>query len=446
MLYAAPPNAAYAIPTVDNSAWFAGSTGNWQVDDSGDSNWVVGDSGGAPPFAFAAKDATNRGSSVLGFDNNVPDQDLQNVGSLLEGVRRSADQSFDGPLTFNVIQTLYTGEPKPQGPTLDVVMLATMPLQYQDDTTHKLVTVIPNQGHDLAIVRNPVWLQHPDISEAKGQGWVALADNVPNGTFGFLVAGGHSHPQLYVLTNVSGTIDLWRWDGNLQASWKKLDISGNGGPSGLLFGSLKGPVFVNPYRPERLYALTASGVRYSTTSGDTWNDEVALTNAITANSAYPLEGSFTPNFNNVAASGRGPFGGLGTLSDMSFDQSTPDHVLAGSPFTGAFYNKGDGIWQDLGAEMPKPSAPVTSVFLFDNVAAVGMEGRGLWQIQGLDPCRPLSDELDALEQQIQDLQDSLDSGEIPRAQIHAVRAQIAQLLRSLRNLEARLNECRQENP
>ncbi len=292
--------------------------------------------------------------------------------------------SFDGPLTFNVIQTLYAGEPKPQGPTLDVVMLAKMPLQYQDDMTKNLVTVIPNQGNSVAIVRNTIWLQHPDISEAKGQGWVTLADNVPNGTFGFLVAGGHSHPQLYALTNINGAIDLWRWDGNLKAGWKKLDISGNGQPSGLLFGSLKGPVFVNPYRPERLYALTVSGVRSSTNSGDNWQDEVGLTNAITGSGVYPLTGSFSPNFNNVAASPHGPFGGSGTLCDMSFDEIFPDRVLAGSPFTGVFFNKGDGNWHSLGFAMPKPSAPVTSVYLFGNVAVVGFQGRGLWQIQGVN--------------------------------------------------------------
>jgi hypothetical protein len=381
MLYAAPLNTAYATPTMDNSAWFAGFSGNWQVDDSGDSNWVVGDSGGAPLFAYAARDAQT--SAVLGFDNKVPDQDLPNAGTMVEGVRRSADQSFDGPLTFNVIQTLYSGEPRPRGPTLDVVMLAKMPLQYRDDKTKQLVTVIPNQGHDVAIVRNPIWLQHPDISEGKGQGWVTLADNTPANTVGFLVAGGHSHPQLYVLTNLNGTVDLWRWDGNQKAGWKKLDISGNGQPSGLVAESLKGPVFVNPYRPERLYALTAYGVRYSINSGDTWQAEVGLTNAITGSGAYPLTASFSPNFNNVAASAHGPFGGSGTLCDMSFDEIYPDRVIAGSPFTGVFYNKGDGIWRSLRYATPKPSSPVTSVYLFGNVAVVGFQGRGLWQIQGL---------------------------------------------------------------
>ncbi len=71
MLYAAPLNAAYAIPTMDNSAWFAGFSGSWQRDDSGDSNWVVGDSGTAPPFAYVARNPQR--SAVLGFDNKVPD-------------------------------------------------------------------------------------------------------------------------------------------------------------------------------------------------------------------------------------------------------------------------------------------------------------------------------------------------------------------------------------
>src|SRR5260370_17188381 len=116
---------------------------------------------------------------VLGLENKVPDQDIQNFGIMVEGVRRSAYMSFDGPLTFNVIQTLYAGEPKPQGPTIDVVMLAKMPLQYQDDMTKNLVTVIPNKGKSVAIVRTHFCNKHPAITEATRPGTVTLTATHP---------------------------------------------------------------------------------------------------------------------------------------------------------------------------------------------------------------------------------------------------------------------------
>lgn len=394
MIFSPPLNTAFAYPTVDNSAWFAGFTQNWAHDDSGDSNWVVGDYAGSPPFAFAAREQKPLGTTLCGFDNNVPNQHETNPGKMVKGVWRAADQTFDGPLTFNVIQTLYTGEPRPNGPMLDAVMLVKLPLQYYegDDPAKPLKTVFPNEGKPFAIVRNKQWLQHPSIGSASGAGWEMMADSLPPGAAGFKVAGGHQKPQLFVITNVWGTIDLWRWDGNTKANWKKLDIRGGGQPSGLLLGkdftgalgSYNAPVFVNPYRPNRLYALTVSGVRTSNDGGDTWIAETALTNAITKNGAYPLVGNFGDDFSNLPARGHGPYWGLATLSDMSFDMVNPERVAAASPYTGVFFNKGDGAWHDLGAGLPKPYTPVSSIFLFGNYVNVGLQGRGLWQIQGLD--------------------------------------------------------------
>ena len=375
MLYAAPANTAYAYPTTDDSAWFAGFSGHWQHDGTGDSNFAVGDVGSSPLYAFVERQPGL--NTLTGFDDMVPDLDItpsQNIS----GVTKAADTSFVGPLTFNFIQTLYRGEPKPMSP-IDAVMLAKMPLQYVNIAS-ALVTVLDDNGQAAAIVRNPVWINHPDIVEGKGAGWILMADNLPAGTFGFVVAGGHAAPALYVLAGKPA--DLYRWDGKLPSSWTKLPISGQGNPSQLLTGGPKGPVFVNPYIPSVVYALTANGVRYSTDSGNTWKDETALTAAITGNGTYPLIGSFGPNGSNVGVASHGV--SLGTLSDMSFDEAYPERAAASSPYTGVFFNKGDGVWHDLSAGVPKPFTPVSGVFLFDNVADITMEGRSLWQIQGLN--------------------------------------------------------------
>jgi hypothetical protein len=381
MLYAAPLGAAYAYPTTDNAAWFKGFTGDWQHDSVGDSNWVVGDINTHPLFAYAARNPSS--STLTGFDDNVPDADLQNVGTTVSNVQRAADQGFDGPLTFNAIQTV-PGEPKPPS-QFDAVMLAKMPLQYVDPQGN-LVTVIADPGQPLALVRNPVWVNHPDINEAKGQGWQLMADNLPAGTVGFLVANGHQHPALFVLAGPNtNALDLYRWDGKLHGTWARLPINGVGQPSQLLWGGPKGPVFVNPYNANQIYALTATGVRYTTSGGNKsgdWRTDTALTNAITGNGQYPLTGTFGGgNGTNVQVGSHAVL--LGTLSDMAFELGLPDHVAAASPFTGVFYNKGDGQWIDLRAGLPQVFTPVSSVAIFGNVVVVGMEGRGLWQIRNI---------------------------------------------------------------
>jgi hypothetical protein len=390
MLYAAPLNTGYAYPTSDNAAWFKGFTGDWQHDTVGDSNWVVGDINTHPLFAYLARNPSC--STLTGFDDNVPDADMANAGTSVSSVRRSADMSFDGPLTFNAIQTL-PGEPKPPS-QFDAVMLANMPLQYQVDQPtcfnnsmpKQLVTVIADPGQPLAIVRNPVWVNHPDITDAKGQGWELMADNLPSGTVGFLVANGHQKPALFVLAGPNtNTLDLYRWDGQQHGTWTKLPINGMGQPSQLLWGGPKGPVFVNPYNANQIYALTAAGVRFTTNGGSKpgdWKEDTALTNAVTGNGQYPLTGTFLGgNGTNIDLSSRAV--GLGTLSDMAFELGLPDHIVAASPFTGVFYNTGNGQWRDLRAGLPQVFTPVSSVAIFGNVVVVGMEGRGLWQIQNI---------------------------------------------------------------
>ncbi len=81
----------------------------------------------------------------------------------------------------------------------------------------------------------------------------------------------------------------------------------------------------------------------------------------------------------------------------------------------------------------------------------GLLAACLWVRQSTDPCQPLSDKLDALEQQIQDLEDALASSEIPPpprtpAKIAQVRAAIQRLMAQARNLRKQLNRCRQQNP
>jgi hypothetical protein len=71
--------------------------------------------------------------------------------------------------------------------------------------------------------------------------------------------------------------------------------------------------------------------------------------------------------------------------------------------------------------------------------------------QGTDPCKPLSDRLDTLNQEIDSLVEALASGEIPPPprtpeKIAAVKAQIQDLRMQAGKVAKQLDQCRQQNP
>lgn len=75
---------------------------------------------------------------------------------------------------------------------------------------------------------------------------------------------------------------------------------------------------------------------------------------------------------------------MGTLSDMAFLRDNPQAVCASSPFTGVFYNSGDGVWRDLTRYLPGPFTPVSALGIDCEGIYVGTEGRGLMRITGYD--------------------------------------------------------------
>src|SRR5262245_45289439 len=92
---------------------------------------------------------------------------------------------------------------------------------------------------------------------------------------GFFVTGNRTSPVYYTFTQNG---NLFRWNG---ASWGSpiltglaFDASNNG---------VYGPVFVNPYDRNVLYALTPGAVMRSTNGGDKFDADNALTTLVTAN-------------------------------------------------------------------------------------------------------------------------------------------------------------------
>src|SRR5262249_6551784 len=110
------------------------------------------------------------------------------------------DLRFDGPLSFQIIQTLQDEEPA--YPLLDAVMLARLPLKAYD-SEGQLVPVPGPLGQAVpgdapVLLRNPRFAASPDAIVSRFQDWRIEADDLPPGTRGFWVSGGHLHPVYYL--------------------------------------------------------------------------------------------------------------------------------------------------------------------------------------------------------------------------------------------------------
>jgi hypothetical protein len=276
----------------------------------------------------------------------------------------------DGPTTFRIIQS-----PKGSAPSshLDAVMLVELPLTFWDGNNN--IPFDPNsplgqssQGSPV-LIRNRQFEANPDINQSKGQGWFIEAYDLSVGTQGVYVSGGHDSPIYYAYTEQGGGVLYKR--SSPAAGWQPV-------LSGLMIGSPFGPAFVDPYNADRLYVLTPSSVKVSLKGGTSFQDETVLTNLLTGAGKFLLPGVFFGlNGLNLPILGRA--NAMSTLSHMAFNRDRPGEVVAASPFTGVFYNRGDGTWLDLTASLPRPLSPVSSVGADYTGIYVGTEGRGIFR-------------------------------------------------------------------
>jgi hypothetical protein len=390
------PDFHLAYATHDNDAWFRDNTSHWLNEGSlGDASWTAGDAGN--PVAGVLVRRTGRCETdpcqccvITGFGSNLP------IGMPSSCATLNNDQSLDGPEFLAAIQTLKN-EPPPRSP-IDAVMLAKLPLQFVSGGN--LINVPGHLGNpaadhteDLVLLRNLVFVSTADINQSQGADWVIAANNLPAGTNKFWVSGGHANPVFYVLAAQStGSPRLYKGSGGPPhthlTQWQELNVEGSvlqARPfpdSGILDGATLGPVFVNPYDSTQVYVLTKTGVRFSTNGGFSFDGDKALTGLITGSGKYPLKSSFSGgNGSNVDYSNSYVSASMGTLSAMAFNRSTPGEIAAASPFTGVFFNRGDGKWVDLSDKLPKPNTPISAVAINDGVIYVATEGRGLLEIE-----------------------------------------------------------------
>src|SRR5262249_27280660 len=67
--------------------------------------------------------------------------------------------------------------------------------------------------------------------------------------------------------------------------------------------------------------------------------------------------------------------GTDTLGLVSFSRDNPSQTVVASPFTGVFFDGGDGVWKSFGNVLPKPFTPPFAARLDKFNAYIGFAGR-----------------------------------------------------------------------
>jgi hypothetical protein len=371
---------AYACP--DNDGWYYDPVHGWNTPNYlGDGNWTSADVGNTN-FALMVRSSCK--AVITGFGNPVPySGDTIVYGDVLSwsqnpGICPQPQPAhvYDGPLYLQFIQTLDNESPTyPQG---DAVMLADLPLIYRN-SSGQFASVPgplgqPNPSGAPVLIRNTTFSASPHADSSQFQTWTLLANDLPTGTLGFWVSGGHANPVFYAYTSTG----LYKRNLN-GVGWTLLNVSG------MLTGGLYGPAFVNPYDPSMVYVLTSSGVKVSTDGGATFQTDTSLTALLTASGKYPLTGAFnggngTYGYGNLVRGMGSRANLMGTLSAMAFNRQQPNQIVAASPYTGVFVNFGNGSWSYLTGYLPQPLASVSSVGFTGPLVYVATEGRGLLRV------------------------------------------------------------------
>lgn len=274
------------------------------------------------------------------------------------------------PVSFYFIQSLK-GEQAPE--YLDMVMMVPLPLQkYGNPPQH--VNGLLGQGswnNKLAIVRNKEFAKTPTTDDQNADGWEIVFSDLPEGSIGFQVSGGHNSPTFFVFTNENKVFKRTISDSN----WELLEIN------------LPSPYinfFINPFNPETIYATCIDGVFFlkknSLANISEFVKDDALTNFITGNGDYDISTTYYRRAGDYCL-GANTHIGLGSISSMAFNPVNPNQIVCSSPFTGLFFKDGDKEWTSLSSILPKPFTPITSTAITPNGIYVGTAGRGLLLIK-----------------------------------------------------------------
>ena len=233
----------------------------------------------------------------------------------------------------------------------------------------------PDKGDYLVIVDDSgtrkLMRAHDSLDASDtDSGFLQVGPDLPAGVRVVQASGGHANPTYYLGDGNS----IWRGDkdnsGSLQ--WKPI-VSGTPADHARRF-------FVDPWRPKVLYLIDDSAVRRSGNSGDTWQIDQALSDAVSGAGEW-----------NFACTDI-----FCLLNDMAFDPTSSTRRFAAG-VAGVFYTAGGVHWTRLLDTRSIPSRPLSLWFdpLTNPVAdalVVGTMGRGVLRLSPVpdtDPVRPM---------------------------------------------------------
>jgi hypothetical protein len=319
------------------------------------------------------------------------------------------------PTVFGFIQTLdseINAGSAPDG--LDAVMLVDLPLLTSDGGS---VSTGPLGGTTAArrvIIRNPSFDDNPDGVKSNYAGWTIERDNVPAEAVRFWATGGHSGTRYYIYTPGSASCPQGLQMSLSNGGWRCVI-------EGLAFdnttGVALGPVFVNPYTPDSIFAIvtTATPTPVSTDATPVTNAPAVLYSSSVSKNGTPRFCEFSTLGRLVSASGQFPLSGVdrglfdpgstfatlhgswhggatALIADVAFDRSNPSRVVVATPRNGVFYGElhktlrhipghdcSEPVWHSL----QKPTdnfGYIAGAAMMDGQVYLVTEGRGMFEI------------------------------------------------------------------
>jgi hypothetical protein len=380
------PRLGYA--TQDNGARTRdASAKNWGSQFGGDMNWSAGDAGNPLQMMF-----------VLHADQNTYLNDFKSMKIVtpfcLPNTTTQCLNYAYRPYELQFIQSLANENPSGH---LDALLLIRPPLLsiqagvVAPISSGPLAGLTSETGGPL-LLRNKSFETSADINATQYAGWDLVANNLPVGTRGVVIANGHQGPIYFLFTDSSIYIQAWTigFVAGLTPKriWSELGVGHEvigGTTNSLVTGGKYGPLFVNPFDADQILVLTKFGIMESTDRGKSFVKNDVLTSLVTDSGEFPITGTFTggncsgvPTFCGMGAAAMP----MGTLAQVAFSRSDPKHRkrVVASPFSGIFYDDGDGYWRSLTPTLPHPLSPAASVQIGVDSIYVASEGRGIQKI------------------------------------------------------------------
>jgi hypothetical protein len=373
--------ALVAYGTTDNDAWWRKADGSWQHDNR------LGDCG------ICIADAGNRARVV--FSRGLDDKHTV-ISDLSDGVQGPFAVNPDGILygvtAIHSLATETTVDDK-----LDLLMLTRLPVHDSSKNALPLDKFTPGDTtNTFLLLRNQNFADNPDGPASKFAGWTSVGPKLPGTPLRVWVSGGHASPVYFVAaTAADGTISLFKRvqpPGSSNPVWQPILTQLIAADD-----AAYGPVFVNPYDPNVIFALASdkdhpSGVVFvSLDGGSTFRTDEVLTALLTNSGRYGL-GKFSASSQAAEVGSTFHGGTMFNPSHIVFSRGNPDLVAACSPVTGVFFanmDRGfvsslqptrDRNWRTLAPYLPNPFGYVSAAGFDTAQFFVATQGRGLLHV------------------------------------------------------------------